>query len=168
MAVITVASMYRVKDVPTEDVPNESQAYSEKHYELERQEVESLANLEALAARILKELSEPEAAPEQFVVIRNAPLRIRPDSKSEVISRLFPNQVVEVVKKGGTWRYVKFYDHQSEIPRLGWVNVTHLRELHDDESKERELEKAYAEAANEIDSAWDVTLADGLVDDDWS
>ena len=34
--------------------------------------------------------------------------------------------------------------------------------------RERELEKAYAEAAGEIDAAWDVTLADGLADDDWS
>ena len=32
--------------------------------------------------------------------------------------------------------------------------------------RERELEKAYAEAASEIDPAWDVTLADGLAEDD--
>ena len=168
MVFITAVSVYENRDVPVEDMLNDLRADNESQRELERQEVESLANLEALAARILKELSEPETAPEQFVVIRNAPLRIRPDSKSEAISRLFPNQVVEVVKESGTWRYVKFYDYQSEIPRLGWVNVTHLREFHDDESQERELEKAYAEAANEIDSTWDVTLADGLADDDWS
>ena len=30
--------------------------------------------------------------------------------------------------------------------------------------REQELEKAYTEAASEIDPAWDVTLADGLVD----
>jgi Arc/MetJ-type ribon-helix-helix transcriptional regulator len=34
--------------------------------------------------------------------------------------------------------------------------------------RERELERAYAEAAREIDPVWEVTSADGLVDDDWS
>ena len=34
--------------------------------------------------------------------------------------------------------------------------------------RERELEKAYAEAASEVDPAWDVTLKDGLADEDWS
>ena len=34
--------------------------------------------------------------------------------------------------------------------------------------RERELEKAYAEAASEVDPAWDVTLKDGLSDEDWS
>ncbi len=34
--------------------------------------------------------------------------------------------------------------------------------------RERELETAYAEAASELDPAWDVTLKDGLADEDWS
>ena len=31
----------------------------------------------------------------------------------------------------------------------------------------QDLERAYAAAARETDSAWDVTLADGLPDDNW-
>lgn len=34
--------------------------------------------------------------------------------------------------------------------------------------RERELEIAYAEAAGELDPAWDATLKDGLADEDWS
>ncbi len=34
--------------------------------------------------------------------------------------------------------------------------------------RERELEKAYAEATREIDPAWDATLKDGLADEDWA
>lgn len=34
--------------------------------------------------------------------------------------------------------------------------------------RERELEKAYAEATQEVDPAWDVTLKDGLSDEDWA
>ena len=34
--------------------------------------------------------------------------------------------------------------------------------------REQELEKAYAEASSEIDPAWDVTLKDGLADEDWT
>ncbi|NEP11828.1 MAG: CopG family transcriptional regulator [Symploca sp. SIO2C1] len=33
--------------------------------------------------------------------------------------------------------------------------------------QEQELEKAYREASQEIDSAWDVTVTDGLVDETW-
>ena len=34
--------------------------------------------------------------------------------------------------------------------------------------REQELEIAYAEAASEHDPAWDITLKDGLADEDWS
>ena len=34
--------------------------------------------------------------------------------------------------------------------------------------REQELEQAYAEAAGEFDPAWDVTLKDGLADEDWA
>ena len=33
--------------------------------------------------------------------------------------------------------------------------------------REQELEKAYAEASSESDPAWDATLRDGLIDEDW-
>ncbi|NEP58209.1 MAG: CopG family transcriptional regulator [Symploca sp. SIO2G7] len=33
--------------------------------------------------------------------------------------------------------------------------------------REQELEKAYIKASQEIDTAWDVTIADGLVDETW-
>ena len=37
-----------------------------------------------------------------------------------------------------------------------------------EELREQELEKAYAEAAGEVDPAWDVTLKDRLADEDWA
>ncbi|MGG6240812.1 CopG family transcriptional regulator [Nodosilinea sp. AN01ver1] len=33
--------------------------------------------------------------------------------------------------------------------------------------REQELEEAYGQAADEIDAAWDVTVADGLADEAW-
>ncbi len=33
--------------------------------------------------------------------------------------------------------------------------------------REQELERAYAEAASEIDPGWEVTLADGLTEEAW-
>lgn len=33
--------------------------------------------------------------------------------------------------------------------------------------RSRELESAYREASREVDSDWDVTLADGLTDETW-
>lgn len=33
--------------------------------------------------------------------------------------------------------------------------------------QERELEAAYREASSEIDSDWDLTIADGLIDETW-
>lgn len=34
--------------------------------------------------------------------------------------------------------------------------------------REQELEQAYAEAATEHDPSWDITLKDGLADEDWT
>lgn len=33
--------------------------------------------------------------------------------------------------------------------------------------RNRELEEAYREASAEVDSAWDLTVADGLADETW-
>ncbi|MBF2026221.1 MAG: CopG family transcriptional regulator [Oscillatoriales cyanobacterium C42_A2020_001] len=33
--------------------------------------------------------------------------------------------------------------------------------------REQELEKAYREASQEVEPAWDVTIADGLSDETW-
>lgn len=33
--------------------------------------------------------------------------------------------------------------------------------------RNRELEKAYKEASNEVDSAWDTVVGDGLTDETW-
>ena len=33
--------------------------------------------------------------------------------------------------------------------------------------RNQELESAYREASSEIDSAWDITIADGLTDETW-
>ncbi|MEA5592965.1 hypothetical protein [Rivularia sp. UHCC 0363] len=33
--------------------------------------------------------------------------------------------------------------------------------------RNREIKEAYRQASNEVDSAWDVVIADGLTDEKW-
>ncbi len=60
-------------------------------------------------------------------------------------------------------RFVESYKGEHNLKTKSEVVERALELL-----RERELEKAYAEAASEIDPAWDETLADGLAEDDWS
>lgn len=60
-------------------------------------------------------------------------------------------------------RFVEQYRDRHELRTKSAVVERALELLRD-----RELEKAYAAAASEIDLAWDVTSADGLAAEDWS
>lgn len=64
---------------------------------------------------------------------------------------------------GSIAKFVEEYRDQYDLRTKSAVVERALELL-----RERELEKAYASAARESDSVWDVTSADGLADDDWS
>ncbi len=65
----------------------------------------------------------------KYVVKRAVKLRSKNSTKpeSKVISVLYTNQVVELLKRDGKWIYVAYYDHLDDIPRTGWVYKKYLK-----------------------------------------
>ena len=59
-------------------------------------------------------------------------------------------------------RFVETYKREHELHTKSEVVERALELL-----REQELERAYAAAANEVDPAWDATLADGLAEETW-
>lgn len=59
-------------------------------------------------------------------------------------------------------QFVEAYKNNHQYKSRSQVIEMALKKL-----QEEELEKAYREANQEIDSTWDVTIADGLADETW-
>ncbi|WP_263970945.1 ribbon-helix-helix domain-containing protein [Leptolyngbya sp. NIES-2104] len=59
-------------------------------------------------------------------------------------------------------QFVEQYKLEHDYKSRSQVIETALQLL-----QTQELEKAYAEAAKEVDLGWDITIADGLSDETW-
>ncbi len=62
-----------------------------------------------------------------YIVKRTVNLRAKFNTKFTVISVLYPNQRVELIKRNKKWIYVKYFDHISGIPKMGWVYKKYLK-----------------------------------------
>lgn len=82
--------------------------------------------------RILKKIEslipkEDEAV--YYVVLRDVRLRIKPHTKSGVITMLFPNQRVSLIERKSKWIYVSYFDYIESLPKTGWVYKKYLKKL---------------------------------------
>ena len=64
-----------------------------------------------------------------YVVDRSANLRIKPNPKSQRFGMLYPNQRVTMLKEGGKWIYIEYFDYRDGVPRCGWVFKKYLHLL---------------------------------------
>lgn len=56
-----------------------------------------------------------------YVVTKSVPLRGGPSKQHEIVDRLAPNTVVEVVDQRGNWLSVEYFDFGAAEMRQGWV-----------------------------------------------
>jgi hypothetical protein len=65
----------------------------------------------------------------EYVVIRAINLRTQSntDIDSHIISVLYPNQKVELLKRNKKWIYVGYFDEIDGVPKTGWVYKKYLR-----------------------------------------
>lgn len=61
-----------------------------------------------------------------YVVDRSVNLRVKPSSKSQRFGTLYPNQKVTVLKEGGKWLYIEYFDYRDGVPMCGWVFKKYL------------------------------------------
>ncbi|WP_191965629.1 SH3 domain-containing protein [Oryzomonas sagensis] len=64
-----------------------------------------------------------------YVVDRIVNLRVKPNSKSQRFGALYPNQRVTLLKQGGKWIYIEYFDYRDGVPRCGWVFKKYLHLL---------------------------------------
>lgn len=74
-----------------------------------------------------------------------------------------PQEKLSVTVPSSLATFVETYKAEHDVATKSEVVERALRLL-----REQDLEQAYAAAAQEVDPAWDATVADGLPDDDWS
>ena len=64
-----------------------------------------------------------------YVVKRYVNVRIRPTTKSKVMTILNPNQKVRLIKRKGKWIFIEYFDHVNEIHVTGWCYKKYLKQL---------------------------------------
>ena len=56
-----------------------------------------------------------------LVVKRPSLIRTQPSRNGAIITRVYPNQLVEQLKRENNWVYVEYFDFSEGIPRTGWI-----------------------------------------------
>jgi len=82
--------------------------------------------------RILKNIDSLKPAESKevyYVVERTVKLRLKPSTKSHVITILHPNQRVSLINSKGKWIYVEYFDYIEGLPKSGWACKKYLNRL---------------------------------------
>lgn len=81
---------------------------------------------------ILKSIEslKPEDGKEVFYVVeRPVKIRLKPSTKSPVITVLHPNQRVSLINSKGKWIYIEYFDYIEALPKSGWACKKYLKRL---------------------------------------
>jgi hypothetical protein len=94
-------------------------------------------NLEKLVGfyeSIMQQAEEVGDSSEDAILLvtkRPSIIRTEPSKNGAIVARIYPNQLVEQLKRENDWIYVEYFDYANGIPRTGWVyrrNFTLLKE----------------------------------------
>lgn len=80
--------------------------------------------------RILKKIETLIPKKDEFVyyvVLRSVKLRVKPTTKSGIISTLYPNQRVSLIKRKSKWIFVSYFNFIEGLPKTGWVYKKYLK-----------------------------------------
>lgn len=90
---------------------------------------ETIANATERILEIVKSIVPERSDEILYVVQRPAKLRLKPTSRSAILTTLHPNQLVSVCQRPGRWMCVEFYDFNKGLLRRGWVYTKYLKRL---------------------------------------
>ena len=98
-------------------------------------EVRLMDKIEESRASIIEEVQEefsalePQAYSTLFVVERKLFLKRGPKSRSRIIGKLYPCQIVSLIEKRGRKVKVSYFDYLAEEPRQGWLLKKDLKRI---------------------------------------
>jgi len=56
-----------------------------------------------------------------IIVKKESTLRVKPTAKSDSMTNVFPNQLLNIIEDQSRWYYVEFFDQRDSIPQMGWI-----------------------------------------------
>jgi len=75
----------------------------------------------------LSELKSNEQGETFYVVIRAVNLRVKPSTKSEIVTILHPNTKVKLITRKSKWIRVEYFDYVENVYVSGWVYKKYLK-----------------------------------------
>ena len=102
----------------------------------------------------LAEMKKYEQVDTFYVVDRAINLRVNSNTKSEVVSILYPNEKVRLIKRKSKWIKVEYFNYAENAYASGWVCKKYLKVLNPKKKQENQtllaqLNDAYADHPDE-------------------
>lgn len=88
-----------------------------------------MEKLETTVIQQILELKKDKEIESFYVVKRGVNLRVRPTTKSEVISTLHRNVKVKLIARKSKWIRIEYFDYIDEVYISGWVYKKYLKRI---------------------------------------
>lgn len=120
-------------------------------FELTNQQLQSIVDLGEKIYPHIESISDSSEDERIYLVAkRRCPIRISASRTGEIVTYIYPNQIVEQHKREGNWVYVEYFDYLESVPRTGWVSRSNLVIYSEEGSYYRDKNQVLAVLENEI------------------
>ncbi len=106
----------------------EADTSSKKEIEYFKQLIETTQEVAANTERLVPKQDRNT----YYIVERTVSLQLKPNTNSNVLALLFPNQKVRLVKRKHKWIYIEFFDYLEGVPKYGWAFKKYLKKIEPD------------------------------------
>lgn len=86
-----------------------------------------LEKFEETISQQLIELKANEDIDTFYIVMRAVNLRVKPNTKSQIITTLHPNVKVKLMERASKWIRIEYFDHTKNIYVSGWASKKYLK-----------------------------------------
>lgn len=124
--ILFLISLFYAKYISYQSEINIKDSIKQTETTIEKRVLEAEKNI----LESIKELIPKEDNEVYYVVSRSVNLRVKPSTyKSKIITTLFPNQKVTLIKRKNKWIYVEYFDYIEGIPKTGWAYKKYLKKI---------------------------------------
>jgi len=95
-------------------------------------EIRLLSRIDQFEATISQQLTELKAYEEVntfYIVMRPVDLHVRPNTRSDIITVLYPNMKVKLIRRASKWIRIEYFDYRENVHISGWVYKKYLKIL---------------------------------------
>ena len=103
-----------------------------ENLELTNQHLDTLVDL---GERLIPYAEQAGDSSEEVIILvtkHSSPIRAEPSKNGAIITRVYPNQLVEQLQREKDWVYVEYFDYTEGVPKTGWIYRWNLMLLKND------------------------------------